>query len=450
MQVTESENTGLKRTLKVVVGAEELGAKFSSRLADLKDKVELKGFRKGKVPEAHLKKVYGRSVMSEVLQETIRESSSNALKERKERPAAMPDISMTEDQSEIEQVLNGKADLTYSMTFEVIPEIKVTDLKALKIEKLVADVTDADVDEAMTKIAARNISYDVEEGRAAEKDDQVTIDYKGLLNGEEFEGGTGEDLALVIGNASFIPGFEDGLLGIKGGDERTINCTFPKDYQADHLAGKDVVFEVKAKSVGKPGEPKIDDDFAKALGVEGGLDKLKEIIRAQVEQEHQSVAYMHTKKDVLDLLEKSHEFELPPSLVAREFDGIWKEVNERLKQSGKTFEDEDKSEAEQREEYQKIAERRIRLGLVVAEIGDKNNIDVTQDELRQALVEEARRYPGQEKNVYEYYEKTPGALDQLRAPLFEDKVIAHILSEADVKEKSVTREELMKDAQQAQ
>jgi len=450
MQVTESENTGLKRTLKVVVGADELGAKFSTRLADLKDKVELKGFRKGKVPEAHLKKVYGRSVMSEILQETIRESSSNAIKERNERPAAMPDISMTEDQSEIEQVLHGKADLTYSMTFEVIPKIEVTDLKALKVEKPVAKVTDANVDEAMTKIAARNISYDVEDGRAAQMDDQVTIDYKGLLNGEEFEGGTGEDLALVIGNASFIPGFEEGLIGIKAGDERTINCTFPKDYQADHLAGKDVVFEVTAKAVGKPGEPKIDDDFAKGLGIEEGLDKLKEIIRAQVEQEHQSVAFMQTKKQVLDTLEKSHDFELPPSLVTREFDGIWKEVNERLKQSGKTFEDEDKSEAEQREEYQKIAERRIRLGLVVAEIGDKNNIDVTQDELRQALVEEARRYPGQEKNVYEYFEKTPGALDQLRAPIFEDKVITHILSEADVTEKSVTREELMKDAEQAQ
>ncbi len=450
MQVTESENTGLKRTLKVVVGAEELGAKFSSRLADLKGKVQLKGFRKGKVPEAHLKKVYGRSVMSEILQETIRESSSNALKERKERPAGQPDISMTEDQSEIEQVLNGKADLTYSMTFEVIPDIKVSNLNAVKVEKLVAEVTDADVDEALSKIAARNTSYDVEEGRAAQTDDQVTIDYKGLINGEEFEGGTGQDLALVIGNASFIPGFEEGLIGIKAGDERTINCTFPEDYQADHLAGKDVVFEVNAKSVGAPGEAKIDDDFAKSLGIEEGLDKLKEIIRAQVEQEHQSASYMRTKRDVLDQLEKAHEFELPPALVQREFDGIWKEVNERLKQSGKTFEDEGKSEAEQREDYQKIAERRIRLGLVVAEIGDANKIDVTQDELRQALVEETRRYPGQEKHVYEYFEKTPGALDQLRAPLFEDKVIAHVLSKADVKEKNVSREELLKEAQDTQ
>lgn len=449
MQVTESENTGLKRTLKVVVGADELGAKFSNRLADLKDRVQLKGFRKGKVPEAHLKKVYGRSVMSEILQETIRETSSNALKERNERPAALPDIAMTEDKDEIEQVLSGKADLTYSMSFEVIPDIDVTDLKTLKIVKPVADVKDADVDEALSKIAARNTKYDVEDGRPAETDDQVTIDYKGLLDGEEFEGGTGQDLALVIGGASFIPGFEDGLIGIKAGDERTVNCTFPDDYQAENLAGKDVVFEVKAKSVGKPTEPTLDDDFAKGLGVDGGLDKLKDMVRAQIEQEHQSVSYMQAKKDVLDLLEQNHDFELPPSLVQREFDGIWKEVTDRLKQSGKTFEDEGKTEAEQRDEYQKIAERRIRLGLVVAEIGDANKIDVSQDELRQALVEEARRYPGQEKHVYEYYEKTPGALDQLRAPLFEDKVITHILSVANVTEKGVSREDLMKDVRDA-
>ena len=449
MQVTESENSGLKRTLKVVVGADELGEKFSSRLEQLKDQVQLKGFRKGKVPTAHIKKIYGRSVMSEILQETIRETSTTAIKDRNERPAGMPDISMTENQDELEQVLNGKADLAYSMTFEVIPEIAVTDLKKLKIEKPVADVKDKDVDEALTKIAARNINYEVEDGRAAEMDDQVTIDFRGLLNGEKFEGGSGEDLALVIGNASFIPGFEEGLIGIKAGDERTINATFPDDYQAENLAGKDVVFEVKAKSVGKPGEPQIDDDFAKALGIEEGLDKLKEMIRAQVEQEHQQVSYMQTKKDVLDLLESHHDFELPPTLVQREFDGIWKEVTDRLKQSGKTFEDEGKTEEEQRQEYQKIAERRIRLGLVVAEIGDKNKIDVTQDELRQALVEEARRYPGQEKHVYEYYEKTPGALDQLRAPLFEDKVITHILGVADVKEKGVSREELMKDVREA-
>lgn len=449
MQVTESESTGLKRTLKVVVGADELGEKFSSRIADLKNRVQLKGFRKGKVPEAHLKKVYGRSVMSEIVQESIRETSSSALKERNERPAAMPDIAMTEDKDEIENVLNGKADLTYSMTFEVIPDIKVMDLKKLKVDKPVADVKDGDIDEALTKIAARNTKYEIEDGRVAADGDQVTLDYKGLLDGEEFEGGTGEDLALVLGNANFIPGFEDGLAGVKAGEEKTINCTFPKDYQAENLAGKDVVFEVKVKSVGVAKEPSIDDDFAKSLGIEEGFEKLKEMVRGQLEQEHQSISYMQAKREVLDQLEKNHDFELPPSLVKREFDGIWKEVTERLKQQGKTFEDEDKGEAEQREEYQKIAERRIRLGLVVAEIGDEHNIEVSQDELRQALVEEARRYPGQEKHVYEFYEKTPGALDQLRAPIFEDKVITHILSVADVKEKGVTREELMENVREA-
>lgn len=449
MQVTESENSGLKRTLQIVVGADELGQKFSQRLHDLKDRVQIKGFRKGRVPEAHLKKLYGRSVMSEILQETIRETSTKAVKERDERPAALPDIKMTEDKDEIEKVLNGTADLTYSMSFEVIPKIDVVDLKSLKIERPVAEVKSEHVDEALAKIAARNTQYDLDDNRKAQNDDQVTIDFKGKIDGEEFEGGSGNDLALVIGNANFIPGFEEGLIGIKAGEEREVKCTFPEDYQAKDLAGKDVVFEVKAKSVGTPKEAEINDEFATGLGVEGGVEKLKEMVHQQIEQEHQSISYMQTKKDVLDLLDSKHDFELPQSLVDREFEGIWKEATERQKQSGKSFEDEGSSEDEKREEFRKLAERRIRLGLVVAEIGDAADIDVTQDELRQALVEEARRYPGQEKHVYEYYEKTPGALDQLRAPIFEDKVITHILQNANVVEKGVSRDDLMENVREA-
>lgn len=449
MQVTESENSGLKRTLQIVVGADELGQKFSQRLHDLKDRVQIKGFRKGRVPEAHLKKLYGRSVMSEILQETIRETSTKAVKERDERPAALPDIKMTEDKDEIEKVLNGTADLTYSMSFEVIPKIDVVDLKSLKIERPVAEVKNEHVDEALAKIAARNTQYDLDDNRKAQNDDQVTIDFKGKIDGEEFEGGSGNDLALVIGNANFIPGFEEGLIGIKAGEEREVKCTFPEDYQAKDLAGKDVVFEVKSKSVGTPKEAEINDEFATGLGVEGGVEKLKEMVHQQIEQEHQSISYMQTKKDVLDLLDSKHDFELPQSLVDREFEGIWKEATERQKQSGKSFEDEGSSEDEKREEFRKLAERRIRLGLVVAEIGDAADIDVTQDELRQALVEEARRYPGQEKHVYEYYEKTPGALDQLRAPIFEDKVITHILQNANVVEKGVSRDDLMENVREA-
>lgn len=442
MQVTETSSEGLKRKLKVVVGADELGERFSAHLDKIKDQVQLKGFRKGKVPLAHIKKVFGRSVMNDVLQETIRETSSKAISDRKERPAMMPDIALAEGASEIESVVDGKADLAYEMSFEVLPEVTLTDFKSLKLERLVADVDDEQLNKALEQLAERNQVFAAEEGRAAEEGDRVTIDFKGTIDGVEFERGSGENLQLVIGNAGFIPGFEEGIKGAKKGESRDVPATFPAEYPVKDLAGKEAVFAITVKEVEKPVKAEINDEFAKSLGTEG-LDNLKSLVSVQIKQELDQASRMKLKRELLDALEQAHSFELPPTLVEREFDAIWRQVTEGLQREGKTFADEGKTEDEAKAEYRAIAERRVRLGLVVGEIGDKNKIEVTQDEMRRALMEHARRFPGQEKNVYEYFEKTPGALQELRAPIFEDKVIDFVLELAKPSEKKVSRQELI-------
>jgi len=446
MQITEASSDGLKRKLKVVVGSAEIGDRMTARLDDLKDTVQFKGFRKGKVPVAHIRKVYGRSLMGEVLQETIRDTSSKAIKERNERAAAVPEIELAKD-SEIEKVFDGKADLSYEMSFEVLPEIKIADFASMNLERLVCDVDAESLDKALAQIADRNTTFTTDEGAVAAMGDRVTIDYKGSIGGEAFEGGAGEGLSLVLGNANFIPGFEEGLVGTKAGQSLDINGRFPDAYPVKDLAGKDAVFAVTVKNVEKPSIPAIDDEFAKGLGAES-VENLKELVSAQIKTELDGAARMKLKRELLDALEKAHTFELPPSLVAREFDIIWNQLNKNLESQGKTIADEGKTEDEAKAEYQAIAERRVRLGLVVGEIGDKNRIEVTQDELRRALMEQARRYPGQEKFVYQYFEKTPGAIQELRAPIFEDKVVDFVINAAKPAEKKVSREELLKQVEE--
>jgi trigger factor len=443
MQVTQTGSEGLKRTLKVVVAQSELGEKFTAKVDEIKDKVQVKGFRKGKVPVAHIKKIFGRSLMSEIVQETIRETSAKAISERKERAAQFPDIKLVDPDAGMEPVLDGRADLAYEMSFEVLPVIKITNLEALKLERLAADPDEEAIEKALTEITERHTRYEEEEGRVASEGDRVTIDYDGRVDGEPFEGGKGDGLSLVLGNANFIPGFEDGLKGAKAGEKRDVKGTFPENYPVPALAGKDAVFTVGIQKVEKPVKPVADEEFAKSLGLEG-LDKLKEVVSTQIKAELDLAARSKIKRELLDLLEKEHGFELPPSLVEREFEGIWRQVERQAQAEGKPFVEEGKTEAEVRSEYRAIAERRVRLGLVVGEIGSQNKIEVTQDELRRALMEQARRFPGQEKMVYEFYERTPGALQELRAPIFEDKVVDYILSVAKPVEKKVTRQELIK------
>lgn len=449
MQVTETGRDGLKRTLKVVVAKSELDERFNGRLDEIKDRVEIKGFRKGKVPVPHLKKVYGKSLMAEVLERAVQDTSILAMKERNERPASQPKIEIEDaEQGAVEKIVNGESDLAYSMSFEVIPAIAIADFATLKLERLAADVEDADIEKALNELADRNTTFEPEEGRVAANGDMLTLDFVGKINGETFEGGSAEGANLVLGRGQFIPGFEEGLIGAKANDERTVTATFPAEYPMPNLAGKEAQFDVKVQSVSRPLKPDLDDAFAVGLGAES-FDKMKELVKEQLQRELDGAARVKLKRELLDELDKAHQFELPPSLVDFEFTNIWRQVENNLKATNKTFADEGKTEEEARSEYRNIAERRVRLGLLVGEIGEKNKITVAQEELRRALIEQARRYPGQEKMVYEYYEKTPGALAELRAPIFEDKVIDHILEAAKPSEKKVSKEELLKQVEEA-
>jgi trigger factor len=380
-----------------------------------------------------------------VLQEAVKETSSKALADRDERPAMQPSVSLPEDQAEIERVLAGEADLAYSMTFEVLPKFELTDFKGLKLERLTADVAPEAIDKAIGDLAGRATTWAPDAERLAASGDRVTVDFVGTIGGEAFEGGSTEDAQIVLGQGGFIPGFEEGLGGAKAGEERTIAATFPADYPVEALAGKEASFAVKIKEVAAPVPPAIDDEFAKNFGAES-LEKLKELVAAQIAREYETASRLKLKRELLDQLEKVHSFELPPSLVESEFEAIWRQFNENLQQSSRTLQDalqdEGKTEDEARAEYRRIAERRVRLGLVVGEIGERNAIKITQDELRRALIEQARRFPGHEKSVYEYYEKTPGALADLRAPIFEDKVVDFVLEKVQPPEKKVAREEL--------
>ena len=442
MDVSVTNSDGLARTIKVVIGQSELGQRYASRLDEVKDTIQLKGFRRGKVPVNHIKKLFGRSLMGEVVQKAVEEASSKVITDRKERPAFQPKIDVSEDKDAMERVMTGAGDLAFSMSFEVLPEIQVADLSTLQLEKLVADVPDQAIDDALGQIAERNKKYEPEEGRVAVDGDQLTIDFVGRMGGTEFEGGKGEDVPLVLGQGGFIPGFEDGLKGAKAGDKVVVKPTFPAEYPVATLAGKEAEFDVTVKAVAKPVTPAIDEELAKGLGVES-LAVLRDRVKAQINQEFEQVSRAKMKRNMLDALDKAHAFELPPTLVDNEFDQIWGQLTKSMEQAKKTFADEGKSEDEVRAEYKKLAARRVRLGLVLGEIGDKSKIEVTQDELRNALFEQARRFPGQEKMVYEYFQNTPGAVSQLRAPIFEEKVVDHIASLAKPAERKVTREELL-------
>jgi trigger factor len=443
MQVTETLAEGLKRELKVVVDAGELTQRFASRLDEVKNQVQLKGFRKGKVPVAHLKRLYGRSVMAEVLQQTVEESSRKAVTDRNERLAQQPSINLTEDKDEIERVLSGQSDLAFTMSYETLPEIAITDLSALKLEREVVDVAPESIEKGVNDLLERAIRYEVEADRVAASGDRLTLDFVGRIDGTEFEGGKGGDVPLVLGQGGFIPGFEEGLTGAKAGEERLVKAKFPDEYPQAQLAGKEAAFEVKVKEVAKPIRPELDDEFAKTLGVES-LARLRELVGAKIASEYATVARMKLKRQILDALDKAHDFVLPQALVTSEFDMIWRQVEAQLKADNKTLADAGKSEDELRADYRKIAERRVRLGLVVGEIGEKSKLEVSQDELKRALIEQANRYPGQQRHVYEFYEKNPGALAELRAPIFEDKVIDHIIEQAKPADKKVSVEELLK------
>jgi trigger factor len=445
MQVTETTSEGLKREFRVTVAATELDARLTERLTEMKDRVRINGFRPGKVPVDHLRKIYGRAVMAETIEQLVRETNTKIVTDRGLKLAMEPQVSLPEDKSEVEEVITGKTDLSYTMAVEVVPQIALADFKAIKLEKIVADVTDVDVDEGVRRLAEQNRTYAARpDGATAESGDRVIISFTGTVNGEAFEGGSAEDVPVKIGANVLLPGFEDQLVGIAAGETRTVNATFPADYPNQKLAGQAATFEVAAKSVEQPNELAMDDAFAVSLGLES-LDKLRQAVKERIAQEYAGASRQKLKRQLLDKLDGLHKFEAPPSLVEQEFTNVWNTVLADLKAQNRTFEQEGTSEEKAREEYRSIADRRVRLGLVLAEIGDRNSIKVNDDEVSRAVMERARQYPGREREVWDYYQKNYNALASVRAPIFEEKVVDFIVELADVVETKVSKDELFKE-----
>jgi trigger factor len=442
MQVTETGTEGLKREYRVVVPATDLEARVNERIDDLKGRVQLRGFRPGKVPVSHLKKLYGKSAMAEVIEAAVREANSKIVSDRGFKLATEPKVVLPSEEGAVEGVIEGKSDLAYTVEMEIVPPISLMDFKTMKLERLHADVTDAEVDQAVQALAEQNRPF-VAKAEAAATRDRVTISFQGTMDGKPFENGSGDDVPVLLGSGRFIPGFEENLAGMKAGESRTFDIKFPENYPAPALAGKDATFAVTVKAVEAPGEVTLNDDFAKTLGLDS-LDKLREALRERIEREHAAASRQKLKRVLLDQLDEHHKFEPPPSLVEQEFNNVWSAIENDLKQQGRTFADEGTTEEKARAEYQAIAERRVRLGLVIAEIGEKNNISVSEDQLRAAVMEQVRQLPGREQQVWDYYRNNPSALAALRAPLFEDKVVDFILELAQVTDKQVSREELYK------
>lgn len=440
MQVTETLSAGLKREYKVVVNAAELDKELNAKLADLSKRANIRGFRPGKVPVQHLRRIYGKSAMAEVVQDTIDAKSKALLEEKNLKPAYQPEVKLPEDQAEVQAIMDGKGDLAFSVSLEVIPDFEVKDHSGLELVRHVVEVTDDHIGETLTRIASSSKSFSDKEG-AAEKGDRVTINFVGTVDGKAFEGGTAEDVALELGSGQFIPGFEDQLVGARAGDEVTVKVTFPEDYGVAELAGKDAEFATKVTKVEGAADAPIDDEFAKKMGFED-LAKLKDMVKERMGAEFGQMTAMKLKRDVLDALDREYTFDLPEKLVEAEFRGIWNALTGEMNRSGKTFADENTTEEDARKEYRAIAERRVRLGLVLGTMGEKEGVQVSEQELQNALMARMRQFPGQEKMVIDYYRKNPGAMMELRGPIFEQKVVDAIVAKAKVSEKAVSKDEL--------
>ncbi len=435
MNVTETLSQGLKREYKVVIPAHDLAAKYSDKLAKLTQNVRLPGFRPGKVPAALLRKRYGDALASEVVEEAVSENASKALTDKGLRPALQPKL------LEVGKFEEGK-DLEFRFAVEALPDIEPMDFRQLALERLKVGVEESDIDTALKRLSEGNPDLKpAAADRKAEKGDVLIVDFAGTIGGAPFPGGSAEGHHLRIGGAGFIPGFEDQLVGAAAGEKREVKVTFPAEYTAKNLAGKDAVFAVTVKEIkhAVPAEPS--DAFAERVGAKDLAD-LRAQIRKQIEGDYASLARMRLKRQLLDKLAEGHGFAVPEGMVEAEFNLIWREVEEQKKQGQLDEADKARSEDELRADYRKIAERRVRLGLLLAEVGKRNKIEVAREELGQAIVRDAQRYPGQERKVIDYYQKNAEALAQLRAPLYEDKVVDYILALAKVGEKSVTPKEL--------
>jgi trigger factor len=444
MQVTETLSQGLKREYDISLPASDLAAKLNGQLAELKMKVRINGFRPGKVPVEHLRKVYGKSVMADVVQEAIASANKKIVDDNGLRLAREPKIELPTDQAVIDAALEARGDLNFKVALEVLPVFEVGDFSQIELDRLVADVEDADVDAAIDRLAEERRTYtEKPEGAKAEPHDRVTVDFTGTIKGVPFEGGEGKDIEVVLGSNTFIPGFEEELLGVAAGDRRVIRATFPEAYAVRPLAGQTGDFDVTVKAVAARDALAIDEDFAKGLGFES-LDKLKAMIGDRIASDYARASRDKVKRRLLDKLDALYGFELPEGLVNQEFDSIWTQVMREQQASGRSFADENTTEDAARADYRKIAERRVRLGLLLAEVGNRADVKVSDEEMTQALVARARAYPGQEKQVWDFYRNNQQALAELRAPIYEEKVVDHIIGLATVAEHKTTKEELLK------
>jgi trigger factor len=446
MQITETVSEGLRREYKVVVPKADLDTRLTGRLEEMKPRMNLKGFRPGKAPVSFLKKQFGKSLMGEIVETAVNESSQKAVADNALKPAAPPKVDLV---SEIDQVVDGKSDLEFTVQVDLMPDFELTDVSKLKIERLTADVADEDIDEALKRLAEQSKTFSPRDaGEASENGDSVVIDFVGKVDGVEFPGGKAEDFNLGLGSNQLIPGFEDQIVGAKAGETREVKVTFPADYPEASLAGKDAVFDVTVKEIKKPDPITIDAELAKKLGFDD-FATLKDRVRDQLKSDFARASRLHLKRRILDALDTTHSFQLPPGMVEGEFNGIWSQVEAELKREGKTAADEGKTEDELKKEYREIAERRVRLGLVLAKLGEQNGIAVANEEVQRAIAARARQFPGQEQQVFQFYTQNPQAAAEIRAPIYEDKVVDFIGELAEVTDRKVDRETLFMDPDEA-
>ncbi len=442
MQIKELKAEGLAKTFAITVSKEDLDSKLEAKIKEMQPQVSLKGFRPGKVPTSHIRKMFGPSIMKDVVEETVNETTQKAINDNKIRPAGQPKVDL---RANGEDVTNGKADLEYQLTVESIPDFEPIDPATLKFTRLVHEADDKELEAEVAKLGEGQKSYKKKAKTAkAKKGDAVLIDFVGTVDGEAFDGGAMEGHQLVLGSGAFIPGFEDGLMGAKAGDELDVKVTFPADYQAADLAGKDAIFATKVIEVQGETDAKIDDEFAQKFGV-ADLEALKAAVKDQYSGQLEMQTRMKLKRAILDELDKKHKFDLPPGMVEAEFSNIWTQVQAE-KEAGQLDDDDAKKTDKQLEkDYRKIAERRVRLGLVLAEMGQKQEIKISNEEIQQAMIAEARQYPGQEQEVIEFYQKNPQAIAQLRAPIYEEKVVDLIIEKAKVTDKKVDKDTLFEE-----
>ena len=440
MQIVEKSGEGLSRVYGVTVPAQDLTERLEARIAEISPQLNIKGFRPGKVPAAHVRRLYGKGLMQEIVEQAFTEGQKQALDQTKARPAGSPDFKV---ESDLQQVIDGKADLAFELAVEMMPEFNPVDVASISLTRPVHEPSEEEVDAEVAELASQNRTFEAKtgEGVKADEGDMVLADFVGRIDGVAFEGGSGEDAEIIIGSNRFIPGFEEQLAGAAPGSTVTVKVSFPDDYPVDTLKGKPAEFEVTVKEVRAPKETTADDAFAERLGLPS-LQALKDAVKSQISQQLQQASRFKAKRALLDVLDEKHDFPLPPRMVEGEFEAIWNQVQADRQSGELSDEDKDKTEDQLKAEYRKIAERRVRLGLVLAEIGRLNDVTVSDSELNQAINAEARRYPGQEREVFEAYRNRPELQAGLRAPIYEEKVVDLILSKAQVQDQPVSRDEL--------